>query len=179
MHVPLAVVPHHRLGPLPVPLVALNVDPEAPVHLEPQKDLVVDRVPPPRGLVALDPLQLQLLQPGVEVRGLLREPLGLHLRIARGLGRPELLGVQPRDLGGVVGGRVRRGEVLVLGCEGVELPVELLERRLLVPEVQVPGLLERGQRFADSRHCESVLVDVEVVDCGVDELLETKSVLSR
>lgn len=43
--VPLAVVPYHRLGPLPVPFVPLEVDAQATVHLEPQKHLVINGIP--------------------------------------------------------------------------------------------------------------------------------------
>lgn len=168
--VALAVIPHDSPTPLALVLVALDVDPQAAVHLEPQQDLVVDGVPPARGLIALHALQLQLLEPGVQVCGLLRQPLRLDLGVARRLGRPELLRVEAGNLAGVVGRRVAGHEVVVLRGERVELPRELLEGLLGVADPQVARLLQRRQRLVDPRDGELVRVDVEVFDGVVDKL---------
>src|SRR5699024_8039440 len=49
--VALAVVAHHGTGPLAVAAVALNVDAQAAIHLEPQEDLIIDGVLPPAAAV--------------------------------------------------------------------------------------------------------------------------------
>lgn len=58
----------------------------------------------------------------------------------------------------------------MLRVDGVELAGELLERRVGVADVQLAGLLQRGERFADAADGELVGLDVEVVDGVVDEL---------
>lgn len=170
MHIPLAIVPHHRPPPLTPILVPLNINPQAPIHLQPQEHLVVHGVPPPRGLVALHPLQLQLLQARAQVRGPLRQALRLDLGVAGGLGRAELLRVEAGDLGRVVRRRVARHQVVVLRGERVELPRELLEGGLGVVDAQVARLLQGRDGVVDAPDGEFVRVDVEVVDGVVDEL---------
>ena len=34
MHIPLAIIPNHRPRPLPILLVPLNINPQAPIHFE-------------------------------------------------------------------------------------------------------------------------------------------------
>lgn len=171
MHIPLPIIPHNRPRPLPILVVPLDVDAKAPVHLEAQQDLVVDDVPPLRGLVPLHPLQIELLQPGRQVGRLLGEALRLHLGIARCLCGPELARVEGCDLGGVARRGVRGRELGVLRGERVELAGELLEAGFYLAHAEVARLLERGEGFADARDGELVGLDVEVVDCVVDELL--------
>lgn len=81
--------------------------------------------------------------------------------------------VEARDGRGVVRGRVRRQQLVVLCVDGVELAGELLERRVGVADVEVAGLLQRGERFADAAYGELVGLNVEVVDGVVDELRGT------
>ena len=172
VHVTLAIVPHHGPRPLAILLVPLNVDAQAPVHLEPEEDLVIHRVPPPGGLVALDALDFELLQPRAQIRRALRQSLRLHLRVAGGFRRAELDRVEARNVRGVVGGRVRRREVVVLGAQRIQLAGELLEGRLGLADAQLPRLLEGRDGLIDARDGKLVWVDVKVVDRMVDELLE-------
>lgn len=173
MDVALAIVSHDGLGPVAVPLVALNVDAQAAVDLEAQEDLVVDGIPATGGggiVAAVDALELELLQAGLEVGGRLGEALDLDLGVAGGLGRAELARVEPRNVRRVVGRRVRRHEVVVLRRPRRQLSRELLERCFGLAHPQVARLLERRQGFADACYRELVWLDVEVVDGVVDEL---------
>lgn len=151
--VPLAVIPYDCLGPLAVPLVPLEVDAQAAVDLEPQQDLVVDGVPPPGGGggVALDALQLQLVQAGLEVGGGEGEALGVRLGVGGGLCGPELERVEARDARRVVRRRVRRHQVVVPRRVRRQLPAELLERRLGLARPEVARLLERREGLCDAR----------------------------
>lgn len=117
MHIPLAVVPHDGAAELAVLCVALDLDAEGAVDLEAQEDLVVDGVAAALLVVggAVEALDLELLQAGVEVGGLLGEALGLHLGVGGGLCGAEFCGVEAGDLGGVGGGGVRLRELGVLG----------------------------------------------------------------
>lgn len=142
MHIPLAVIPHHRPRPFAVLFVPLNIDAQAAIHLEPEQHLVIHGVPSARRGIALDALQVQLLQPRRQVRRLQRQALGLGLGVARRLGGAELVRVQARNRRRVVGRRVRRHQVVVLRCRGVELPRELLQRRLGVALAQLARLLQ-------------------------------------
>jgi hypothetical protein len=58
----------------------------------------------------------------------------------------------------------------VLRGEGRELAGELAQGGLGLADAQVASLLEGGEGFVDARDGELVGVDVEVVDCVVDEL---------
>lgn len=134
-----AIVPHDGLGELAaaaaapaaaaVLLVPLELDAQAAVDLEAQQDLVVDGVAAARGVLALDPLHLELLEPRRQVRLLRRQPLRLHLQVRRRLRGPELLRVEPRDLARVRRRRVRRHELLVLVVERVERAREFCRER--------------------------------------------------
>lgn len=106
MHIPLAIIPHHRPRKLPIPLIPLDIDAQAAIHPKPQQDLVLDGVPPAStiSVPALYALQLQLLQARPQVRQLAGQALRLHLEVGRGLGGAELLRVEPGDLRGVLGG---------------------------------------------------------------------------
>ena len=171
MNVSLPVIPHHRLGPLPIPLIPLKVDPQTPVNLQPQQHLVIHRIPPPRNLIPLHPLHLQLLQPRLQIRMFQRQPLCLDLRIARCFGGAELVSVEARDARGVIGAVVvSGGEVVVLGCEGGEMAGEFLEGGVGVMDAEVAGLLEGGEGLCDAGDGVFVWVDVEVVDGMGDEL---------
>ncbi|KAJ6444287.1 tetratricopeptide repeat 11 Fission 1 protein [Purpureocillium lavendulum] len=153
----------------------------AAVDLEAQQHLVVDRVSaaPAVGTAAaaaafggrLHALQLELLQAGGEVGGARGEALGLHLGVGGGLGGAELARVERCNVRCVVlGRRVRGRDVVVLRRQRPQLPRELAQRRLGVAHPQVARLLQRRQRLRHARHRELVGLDVEVVDCVVDEL---------
>lgn len=143
MHIPLAIIPHHSARKLPIPLVPLDIDAQAAVHPKPQQDLVLDGVAraAAAAAAALDALQLQLLQARAQVRQLARQALRLHLEVGRGLCGAELLRVEARDLGRVLGGRVRAHQLRVLRLQRAQLPRELLERRVRLLPLQVARLL--------------------------------------
>lgn len=170
VHIALAIVAHDRLRPLAVPPIALQVNPQAAIHLQAQQHLVVDGIPPALRGIALDALQLELLQAGGQVGGLQGEALGIVLGVGGGLCGAELDRVEAGDVGGVVGGHVRLDQVVVARRLRAELPRELLERRLGLAHAQVARLLQRRQGLLDARDGELVRVDVEVVDDVVDEL---------
>jgi hypothetical protein len=83
MHIPLAIIPHHRPRPLAILFIPLNINPQAAIHFEPQQHLIVHQVPPPRRGIPFNALQFQLLQPCRQIRRLQRQPLCLCLGVAR------------------------------------------------------------------------------------------------
>lgn len=127
MHIPFPIIPHHRARPLPILFIALNLNTQAPIHLETQQHLIINGIPPAALLGAVDALELQLLQPGGQVGRLLGQALGLHLGVGGGLCDAELVRVEAGNGGRVVGGRVGGEELVVLGVDGVELAREALE----------------------------------------------------
>ncbi|KAL2261072.1 hypothetical protein VTK26DRAFT_4725 [Humicola hyalothermophila] len=174
MHVPFPIIPHHHPAELPVLTVPLNLDAQAPIHLQPQQHLIL-HAPSPRPALpvvapALHPLHLELLQARVELGQLGLQALRLHLEVGRGLGDAELLRVEPRDLGRVLRRRVRRRQLRVLRRQRVERPREPPQRPLGLAQPQLPRLLQRGQRFRDARDRRLVGRDVEVCDGVADEL---------
>lgn len=44
MHVSLAIISNNRLGPLAIPIITLNVDAQAAIHLESQQHFIINRV---------------------------------------------------------------------------------------------------------------------------------------
>lgn len=169
MHIPLAIIPHHSARKLPVPLIPLDIDAQAAIHPKAQQDLVLDGVAGP-AVPALDALQLQLLQARAQVRQLAREALRLHLEVGGGFGGAELLRVEARDLGRVLGGRVGRHELRVLRLQRAQLPREFFQRRVGLLPLQVARLLEGREGVVYAGYGDLVWADVEVLDRVVDEL---------
>jgi hypothetical protein len=172
VNIPLPVIPHHSARKFALLLIPLDIDTQAPIHPQAQQDLVLDGVaaPGPSRIPALDTLQLQLLQPRPEVRQLAREPLRLHLEVRRGLCGAELLRVEPRDLGRVLGGGVRGDQLGVLRLEGAQLPGEFFQGLVGLLALEVAGLLEGGEGVVYAGYRYLVWADVEILDCVVNEL---------
>jgi hypothetical protein len=168
MHIPLAIIPYHGPTELPILPVALNLDPQTAIHLQPQQHLVLDHAT--RRLPAIHALQLQLLQARVQIRHLGLQPLGLDLGVRRRLGDEELLRVQAGDLVGVRGRAVAGGELCVLRGEGGLLTGEAAEGVLGVAQAQVAGLVEGREGLGDARDGGFVGGYVEVGYCVPDEL---------
>jgi hypothetical protein len=168
MHIPLAIIAYHSPTELPILLVALNLDPQTAIHLQPQQHLVLDHAA--HRLPSVHTLQLQLLQARIQVRHLGLQPLGLDLSVGRRFRDAELLRVQARDLVGVRGRAVAGGELGVLRGEGGLLAGEAAEGVLGVAQAQVAGLVEGREGLGDARDGGLVGGYVEVGYCVPDEL---------
>jgi hypothetical protein len=95
MHIPFAIIPNNSLRPLPIPLVPLNVDAQAPVHLEPQQHLIINWISASSisCRIALHALKLQLAKTSLEVGGRQSKALSVGLSISSSFGGAEFQGI--------------------------------------------------------------------------------------
>lgn len=95
MHVPFAIIPNNSLGPLTIPLVPLNVDAQASIHLEPQQHLVINWISASSisCRIALHALKLQLAKTSLEVSGRQSKALSVGFSISGSFGGTKFQGV--------------------------------------------------------------------------------------
>jgi hypothetical protein len=106
MHIALAIISNNRLGPLAIPLVTLNVNAEATIHLESQQHFVINRISASRvrRSISFHALELKLAQTGLQVRSGESETFRIGFSVGSGLCRAELEGVETGNVGSVIGG---------------------------------------------------------------------------
>lgn len=195
MHIPLLRVPNDRFVVVAC-LVRLDVDTQRSVDLELQSmphpptlsalalflqpppplgaglynshGSIIHLPLPPRLIIPLHPLSLQIRQARLQHLQLPLQPLTLNLDLGSSLRDPEFLRVQFADLGRMAHAVMRGDGLFVLGGEGGEVAGEFAEGVFGIADAEVAGLLEGGEGFVDAAQGEFIGLDVEVGDCVVD-----------